>query len=116
MTIEVKNAEVLCSLMIHPVDPKLIEIICCIMENDGGVITEGFRIQRHRNDLHGIIPVRAIDLRSRDYSNPEEVESRINKMWEYDYNRSHKKVCVYHGSGLGKHFHIQVHPHTRRRN
>ena len=116
MTIRIKSIEVLHSLMVHPIDQKLIEVInWTIRKNNGGTITEGFRIQKHKNDLHGLIPVRAIDLRSWCYGNPEEVAKEINAMWEYDYNRPNMNVCVYHDVGQGKHFHIQVHFHTRKR-
>lgn len=115
MKIEVKNDHVLKSLLVHPFDPKLIEVVCWIMrDNEGGVITEGFRIQKHKNDLHGLIPVRAIDIRSWCYSNPASIEKRINFYWQYDYNRPDMKVCFFHND-QGEHFHIQVHPHTRRR-
>lgn len=117
MLIEVKNKEVLESLLIHPFDLKLIEIIkWIIVDNEKIMITEGFRLQRHKNDLHGLIPVRAMDIRSFTYDNPVEVAKIINRYWEYDYNRPNMKVCVYHeiGSG-GQHLHVQVHKRTRKR-
>ena len=117
MLIEVKNKEVLESIMIHPFDPKLIEIIkWIIVDNEKIMATEGFRLQKHKNDLHGLIPVRAMDIRSFHYDDPVDVAKRINHYWEYDYNRPNMKVCVYHEVGAGgRHLHIQVHKRTRKR-
>jgi hypothetical protein len=36
-------------------------------------------------------------------------------MWTYDTERPHKKCCIYHDVGQGKHIHFQVHPNTTRR-
>jgi len=114
MKIAVKDEIVLQSILIWSFDPKLVDVVSWFMKkNHGAVITEGFRIQKHKNDLHGLNPVRAIDLRSWCYIDPEKIAQEVNEVWEYDYNRPNKKVAIFHGGN--PHFHIQVHPHTRRR-
>lgn len=116
MGLTIKNIDVLRSILSHKCDIKLEKILAWWEQYVGDfVITEFYRPQRHGNDLHGVEPVRAIDLRSWIYSDPEWVCNRCNLSWVYDPNRPEKKVCVYHNAGSGKHFHIQVHPNTRRR-
>lgn len=116
VNIEVKDEDVLHGLMQYRFDPMLCRIVRWIAQEWGRiVITEGYRQKRHNNDLHGEIPVRAVDLRSRIYMKPEMVADKINSEWQYDYQRPDMQVCVYHDSGEGKHFHVQTHPNTRRR-
>lgn len=62
--------------------------------------------------IHCQIPLRAIDLRSRGIVAPSKIRDMINKNWTYDPKRKRLRVCVYHDTGLGYHFHIQVHPNT----
>lgn len=116
MGIIIKDINVLLSLLYAKYDPKLIRLMIWWEKAfENMTITEGYRPQKHPNDLHGVIPVRATDLRSWIYSNPEWVRAKCNNIWEYDPNRPEKEVCVYHDSGSGKHFHIQVHPNTHKR-
>lgn len=112
-SIEVKDSKILKALLCkhyHPILNRL--MIWIIQEFHSVCITEAFRHQRHSNDLHGTIPVRAIDLRSWIYISPQEVADRINEVWQYDPTRPNMECCVYHDSGSGPHFHIQVHPKT----
>ncbi len=56
---------------------------------------------------------RAIDLRTKDWPSdlPFDVANIINESFStgaYHENGEPMKVCVYHDSGYGKHFHIQV--------
>lgn len=76
------------------------------------VVTEGWRVPRHPDDLHGTIPRRATDIRSWIYSDPYMIEERINESWIYDPERSHMMVAKIHDSGQGIHFHLQTHPNT----
>jgi hypothetical protein len=118
MSIQVKNEDVLFGLMEKRFDLMLCRIIRWIAKEvvDGAmVITEGYRKQRHPNDLHGLTPVRAVDLRSHIYEDPEQIAQEINDAWQYDPGRPHMQVCVFHDTGEGPHFHIQTHPNTRRR-
>ena len=70
----------------------------------------------YRNDggIHGTDPLRALDLRSWIYSNPQGMETYVNDIWTYDPKRPDMKVCWWHDAGKpkNKHFHLQVHPGT----
>ena len=97
--IRIKNNIVLGSILRYSVDPMLIEIMGWLALLHGLTITEGWRRQRHVNDLHGVVPVRAIDIRSRDYEDPEAVVAEINDTYQYDPDRPNKKVCILHDVG-----------------
>ena len=115
---DVKDEEVFKSLFVKPWHPTLIAVYGWILELElqGPCITEGYRDPRHKNDLHGIdSTLRAIDLRSWRYKEPEVLERIINKVWLYDPERPEMKVAKLHDTGEGMHFHIQVHDRTVRR-
>ena len=114
--IKIKNEDVQFNLMHYRYHPMLSRITRWIAQEWGAIFyTEGYRKKRHPNDLHGEIPVRAVDLRSRIYAVPDLVAEKINNEWVYDPERPEMKVCVYHDTGEGLHFHIQVHPNTMRK-
>ena len=115
--IEIKDPNILIGLMERRYSPLLIRIIAGIAKKHGLVMTESYRPKKHMNDLHGSQPVRAIDLRTWCYSDSfaYRIMDEINNRWEYDPIRPQKKVAIIHDAGNGLHFHIQVHPHTRRR-
>lgn len=110
--IKIKDSSVLYSLLRVPFDETLISVLVWLDDQYPGrvVITSGYR---SGNSIHGTIPCRAVDLRSWIFKDPELRANYINHMWEYDHKRPDKKVCVYHDSGRGLHFHIQVHPNTK---
>lgn len=116
--IEIKDILVLRGMLEKRHDPILIDIICYVAEKYGLVITESFREKLHPNDLHGTDPVRATDIREWCYvgSIAKEIETDINKRWLYDPGRPHKNCAWIHENRKtkGVHFHIQVHPSTRR--
>ncbi len=117
--IGVKNPEVLRALMEYRYAPLLVTIIGEIAKKFGVFITDAWRKKRHRGDVHGTKPGRGIDLRVRFYGSLEQankIKDWINKRWEYDPKRPTIKVVIIHDSGEGIHFHVQVHPRTRRRN
>ncbi len=114
----IKDTEILIGLMERRFSPLLVQIISSVARKYGIVMTESYRKKLHRTDLHGTQPVRAIDLRSWCYtdSQAQEINHEINRKWEYDPDRPDKKCAIIHRTGTGAiHFHIQVHPHTRRR-
>lgn len=125
--IRLKNENIFRGLALHLFHLKLVDIICWIIVTFGLILmTESFRHQRHKNDLHGTKPVRAIDIRAWIYPDPIKVVRAINKKFIYDPNRPWKKVAVYHQNskkdpksnpktGIGYHLHIQVHLNTRGR-
>lgn len=137
MTIEIKNKNVILSLMKWQFHTILRNLIGWWIDNIGSIyFTEGWRKKKHANDLHGTVPGRAIDARSRIYVKPDIVADKVNKVWIYDPTRPEMK-CVYlharcpkcgHNTQVpwhkycGKcgtditdnwHFHIQIHPRTK---
>ncbi len=118
-TVGIKNTDVFQGLLQYPVDARLSDIILWIADKYGVFFTETYRPKQHANDLHGTVPLRAIDLRSWAYNGGVErakkIEKDINEVWEYDPQRVRKKVAILHDTGKGIHFHIQSHPRTRRR-
>ncbi len=98
-------------------DPKLSILLFSFHDNfpTKTIITESWRPAMHDGDLHSLVPYRAIDLRSWVFSNPEGAAQIMNNLWLYDFRRPDRMCCVYHDSGSGPHFHLQVHPHTQKR-
>jgi len=114
--ISFKDKKVLKGFAETQVHPKLIEILQFML--DSGVeliITESSRKKMHSHDLHDVVPLRAVDVRSWIFDSPESVVALINEAYTYDPRRKYIQVCIYHDVGLGKHFHIQVHPDTIRK-
>ena len=111
----IKDTYVLQGLLNNNFHHMLQEIILSTADKFGLVVTESYRKQKHRNDLHGTDPIRAIDIRSWCYTYPEGVADWINETWIYDPDRPDMKCAILHDAGSGMHFHIQVHPMTRRR-
>ena len=115
--IEIKDPDVLMGLMGYRFSPALTLIITDVAKRHGLVMTESFREPMHPGDLHSTNPIRAVDLRTWCYPDKKayEIMHEINKLWEYDPDRPGKMVAIIHNAGQGTHFHIQVHPKTRRR-
>ena len=115
--VHIKDMSVLRSIMERRFAPILIDITSFITQKYGIYITEGYRDKRHPNDLHGTQPVRAIDLRYWCYPDyiALKIQEQVNLIWVYDPSRPDMQVALIHDSGEGKHFHIQVHPNTRKR-
>ena len=99
--------------------PKLTEFNLWFADRFGTpVFTSTYRpgpIHSKDSGIHSSDPLRAEDLRSLIYKSPEEMERVINGHWVYDPTRSEMKVCTYHNTGQGDHFHIQVHDNTRNK-
>lgn len=111
-----KDVDILVALMERRYAPLLIQIIAGVAKQFGIVMTDAWRDQRHLGDLHA--RGRAIDLRFWCYPDKlaYEIMHWINRCWEYDPARPDKKVAIIHKvNNGGIHFHIQVHPNTRRR-
>ena len=113
----IKNPDVLRSLMEYRFEPIRVSIVIYIANKHGIIITEGYRVKKHRNDLHGTIPVRAIDIRSWVYPDTKvyRIMTAVNNKWEYDFKRPNKKTMIVHDVGRGIHAHIQCSPNTRLR-
>lgn len=137
MTVEIKNKDVLLGLLQWQFHTILRNLIGWWVDNIGSLyVTEGYRKKKHSNDLHGTLPGRAIDARSRIYVKPDMVADKVNRVWVYDSNRPHMKCVYLHArcpecghnnqapwhkkcdkcrANITKnwHFHIQIHPRTK---
>lgn len=117
MAIKIKNYKVLRSILEQSFHPIMIALAIWIVHRyTNSTITSGWRKEKiHDKDsgIHSTIPCRAIDWRSNDFDDPQEIEYDINNHWEYDPERPNLKCALYHNSGYGFHFHTQVHPRTK---
>ena len=115
-TLDYKNHKVLISMLTKAWHPKLIELLVWLtIRYSKNIITSAYREREiHDKDsgIHGTDPLRAVDKRSRDYPDPEAIAADINAHFIYDPIRPHYQVCVYHNTGQGYHFHLQVHDRT----
>lgn len=98
-------------------DPRLrevmeyFELLFIGVTDEEPVITSQLRIGDR--GVHGTLPLRAHDFSCSDKELGEKLADDINKAWEYDYKRPHKRVAMFHDVGQGPHIHLQVHPNTR---
>ena len=112
MLIEFKDDGVLEDCLRVRWHPTLIQVLNWIVENFRDVtITEGWR-EGGPKDVHCTDPLRAFDMRSWVFPEPEFVETKINRAWIYDKKRPLMQVANLHDSGQGIHLHIQIHPNT----
>ena len=115
-TLNYKTHKVLIAMFTRAWHPKLLEVLVWLtVRYSKNTITSAYRDHKiHSKDsgIHMTDPLRAFDKRSKDYPDPDAIASDINAVWQYDPNRPHLQVCVYHNTGQGAHFHLQVHPNT----
>lgn len=110
MAITIKSIDILADLLGASYDPKLIKVVSWFAARNGYLtITSGYRPD---GGIHATLPCRAVDIRSCSYDRPALIAADINRHWHYDPKRPWFRVCVYHNTGRGWHFHIQVHPNT----
>ena len=114
-----KNSKILINLLRYDTDPMLSDIADFVIQNYGLTITEHYRPTLHPNDLHGTLPVRAIDIRCWDYPGDwrevcQKIVAAINARWTYDPKRKHLSCAILHRNrgSFGTHIHIQTHPRT----
>ena len=121
--IEIKNVAVLEAIIRGEWHPMLQEVVLWQAEAHGVCITEGWREALRPGDVHFTDPLRGYDARYWFYE-PDVayyIEKQINERWEYDYKRPDMNCARIHesfnedGTSRGVHFHIQVHPNTRKR-
>lgn len=113
--IRIKNTTVLESMLIHPAHPILIRLLkwFCVRYSDT-VFTGGYE-KRSYPSVHSTIPFRGMDIRSKNFADPQAVADDINLNWIYDPDRPWLKCAIYHNTGRGPHIHLQVHANTIRR-
>ena len=111
-----KNHKVLIGILTNAWHPKLLEVLLWLTVRYSTIIfTSAYRPHKIHSDdsgIHSTIPLRAFDLRSRVFSDPQKIADDINAHFIYDPARPNLNLNVYHDTGQGHHFHIQVHPRT----
>ena len=116
MILQYKDEEVLRGLFAKRWHPKLIDMYVWLIDRYGDrILLTCAHESRDYISLHDMEPLRAFDLRSGLFDNPQETELEINLHWIYDFNRDDLKVGMVHDVGRGIHFHIQVHGNTMKR-
>jgi len=113
--IQIKNIDVLESMLIHPAHPKLIELLKWFSVRYSNTVFTGMFEERDYPSVHSTIPVRGMDIRSRVFDDPQAVADDVNNNWIYDPDRPWLKCALYHDVGRGPHFHLQVSEKTDRR-
>lgn len=73
-------------------------------------ITSQYRIGD--SGVHGVLPLRGIDLRMRNYEIGLSIQELINTHWKYDPQRENLNCCMLHGDGSNLHLHLQTHYNT----
>ncbi len=110
--IQIKSPDILK----HYLHPNLYDVLTWLLEwwPASFIITS---LHREGMTIHNTEPLRAMDVRSFDFSKEASklIEERINNEWVYDPQRPAMKVCLWHDVGRGEHFHVQVHDRTIRR-
>jgi len=108
-----KSHRVLVGMFSKPWHPKILELFLWLTVRYSHItLTSAYRkklIYTSDSGIHMTDPLRAIDLRSRNFDDPLKVEHDINQHFIYDPVRPWLKVCVYKNTGFGWHFHLQVH-------
>lgn len=94
------------------INPLLREIVLHAEKTAGMELTVTSLYRQHDSGVHGVIPLRGIDIRCRDARAGQALADKINKLWEYDPTRPEMEVCIVHGEGANLHMHFQVHPRT----
>ena len=114
-----KSHKVLIGTLTHAWHPKLIELLLWLtVRHSHLTITSAYRekpIHSSDSGIHSSIPLRAFDLRSRDFEDPVKVRNDINQHCIYDPDRPWLNVAIYHNSGMGFHFHLQIHENSKVR-
>lgn len=68
--------------------------------------------------VHHTRPCRAFDVRTWGIEGlrAEKIAAKVNTRFQYDPERTHMKVAIYHATdGGAHHLHFQIHPRTRPR-
>ena len=113
-----KSHHVFIGILTHQWHPKLIEILLWLTVRYSSyllTITSAFRtakITHTDSGIHSTIPLRAFDIRSNMFDDPQAIADDINDAFLYDPDRPDLKVAIYHDTGSGPHLHIQCHDNT----
>lgn len=94
-------------------DPTKPARVTCIFRTQAEEIAAG-----GKTGIHTLSPpYRAIDFGAREFTQAQidAAAEKLNADWIYDPARPGKLVCFAAPHGDGPHFHLQVHPSTRKR-
>lgn len=109
-----KDKEVFESAFVKPWHPKLIELAWWVYGLDIEMIFTCLYEKRDYPSVHSLDILRGFDLRSSVIRHPRIIEDMTNDHWIYDPKRPSKRVCMWHNTGRGIHFHFQVHNKTQK--
>jgi len=104
--IKFKNRKVLNEVLAAPYHFKMVQLLIWIEERYELLCTSGYR--GSDRGVHGTVPCRGFDMRSRIFEDPMLIVNDINSNWAYDRDRLKLTVALYHLN----HIHLQVHPNT----
>lgn len=97
------------------IDKRLRNILVWLEKQTGMEFT-GTSLYRIGDDgVHGVLPLRGVDLRMRSLRIGSAIEGEINEVWEYDPSKPSRQCAFLHGDGANLHIHLQAHPNTRAR-
>ena len=115
--IHFKNLHVLSRMFEVAWHPNLINLLMwMVVRYSKMTVTSPYRpkaIHDRDSGIHSTIPLRAFDIRSRDFPEPIAITNDINKHWIYDPKRTEMKCAIYHNTGAGFHIHLQVHANSK---
>ena len=111
--IQYKDNSVLRGILAYAWHNNLIEVYLWLKDRypDQIFLTCAYE-DRDYPSTHSVDPLRAFDIRSWVFTDPQAVTDNINQHWKYDPDRMDMNVAVYHDVGRGKHIHLQVHDNT----
>lgn len=96
------------------IDRNLRKIVTELESKTGLEFTVTSLYRMKDTGVHGVLPLRGIDLRMRDIDVGKAIEKLVNTLWQYDTERPDKTCALLHGEGSNLHLHIQTHPNTKR--
>ena len=90
--------------------------LCKWLEDETGLCFTNTSLYRMDDDgVHGVLPLRGVDLRMRSQAIGEIIVQEINLNWIYDPARPAFKCAKLHGKGSNLHIHLQTHHNTTKR-
>ena len=99
-------------LQLEFIDKQLRNILVWLEKQTGFKVTITSLYRIGDSGVHGVMPLRGLDLRMRGKWAGQVMEDIINRSWLYDPERPTKKCAKLHGDGANLHLHLQVHPNT----
>ena len=112
MSIQVKDYKVLKGMTEVASHPTLVALTMWVsVRYSQTTFTSAYR--KGDKGVHGQVPCRGRDFRSRVFPDPDRITRDINSHWLYDKDRLHLRCALLHGEGMNEHIHLQVHDKTK---